>query len=445
MYQLLHTHTLIEMALSHPGAELPGLFRAYIRGDLSQVTPPQRPDDMSVHDAVCLHYFDADQFGSDSDTSSDEEGEDDDSGGPSGPQYDQSPKAVAGEAPADKKQGNEHDDDQLSSAKPSKKIKIDIGELAVLRSFHHRGRSDMEMREASIAKKQADRQARDKARQAARAEKARLREISRSMFLPSGLPAMDLSPVQVRATRLGGARRLSKLAVLQKLIASGYHNISATDVYGNNAMHWACHALNSVPDEEEYVQRLLRRGQRQALRLEQGRKNLSAVIDSLVDAKVNDDDDNDNVIGSAAKQSVQDRLAGSQTGNLKQLQAVLWRQLTVSREQRRHRCLALVEMLQRNGGSLTAQNYEGMSPLHFAARTCEHALLADSLIHGYQKSKLSMQLGMAEIFECIRDAAQKLLECDRVTLFLADPSTCTLWSVVADSVGVSPFATSLRL
>ena len=75
---------------------------------------------------------------------------------------------------------------------------------------------------------------------------------------------------------------------------------------------------------------------------------------------------------------------------------------------------------------------KGLSPLHFAARTCRHPLLADSLIHGFQKAKLAMQLGMAEIFESVRDAAQKLLECDRVTLFLADPADSTLWSVVAD-------------
>ena len=226
---------------------------------------------------------------------------------------------------------------------------------------------------------------------------------SDEMYRPSQLPPMDLTPLKLHSGK--GHHRIDKLQLLRSLIQSGLHDTRARDYYGNTAMHWACQALNATSDIEEYTLRLLRRGHREEHR---GTKESS----------------------SSLRQQDGEKQQGPY--NLIDLQAGMWRQITQRQYERRNRCLALIEMLQDNGGSQIHQNYEGMSPLHFSARTCDDALLADMLIHGHQKSKTSMQIGMAEIFESVRDASMKLLECERVTLFLADSSTSTLWSVVAD-------------
>jgi len=248
-------------------------------------------------------------------------------------------------------------------------------------------------------------------------------------YRPSDLPAMPV----IRVHAHGTTRRPNKLTVLEKLMKHS-HDIHSKDVYGNTAMHWACHGLNTIPDVDEYARRLLLR-----LSKELAKRDLF----------------NEDPLAYNKKKRKQrkKRLAKNQTRRRNGLAPLpsppeenmamekiercildIKRQLDAKESQRQNRCLALIERLQKYGGygMLSQQNYEGLSPLHFAARTCQHPLLADSLIHGHQKSKLAMQLGMAEIFESVRDAAQKLLECDRVTLFLSDPSNSTLWSVVAD-------------
>ena len=76
---------------------------------------------------------------------------------------------------------------------------------------------------------------------------------------------MDLTPLRAH-NLLKGQRKPDKLLLLRSLIQSKLHDTQARDFYGNTAMHWACHALNAIPDVEEYALRLLRRAHKKERR-----------------------------------------------------------------------------------------------------------------------------------------------------------------------------------
>ena len=331
------------MALSHRGAALPSLMRAYIRGDGSEAAAAGsgiNSNDLTLTEAMDRFYLSPNIF-DDSDS--------------------------------------QEDDDDIQ---------------------------DVDQKSASFI------------------EQAKQKQIESESFHPRDLPAMPI----IRTFAHGSKRKPTKLSVIESMM-SHTHDVHSRDVYGNTAMHWACHGLNTIPDVDEYAKRLLNRLSKE-LNLRRKEKGTNTEQLEYQETK-------------RKRAKKKKRKNQQDNGGIEQLTKAqlaryiidLKRQLDMKDSQRQNRCLALIERLQKHGGApmLSQQNYEGLSPLHFAARTCQHPLLADSLIHGYQKSKLTMQLGMAEIFESVRDATQKLLECDRVTLFLADPSNSTLWSVVADS------------
>ena len=334
--------------LSHRGAQLPSLMRAYIRGDANFTAESK---ELTLEQAMDRFYLDPNLFddsSSDEDTNNDEEGEND-------------TKKDTTMLPT------EHDETKQNSSKGS---------------LHQH-----------------------------------------ELFRPNDLPEMPI----IRTYAHGSTRKPTKLAVIEKLMDHS-HDVHSRDVYGNTAMHWACHGLATIPDVDEYAKRLLNRLSRE---LNLRKKQTGTMLERLEYSKIKRKHQKKRI------KKGQTQIPIEETLSIEELTTIIvdiHRQLATKDSQRQNRCLALIERLQKHGGAsmLSQLNYAGLSPLHFAARTCHHPLLADSLIHGYQKSKLTMQLGMAEIFESVRDATQKLLECDRVTLFLADPSNSTLWSIVAD-------------
>ena len=166
------------------------------------------------------------------------------------------------------------------------------------------------------------------------------------LFRPNSLP--DMPKLVVR--QFGKLRKPQKITVLTKLMEHS-HDIHSKDAYGNNAMHWACHALNTIPDVDEYSKRLLKTlsNQLALLRL----KDLNPLEYSKRKRKIK-------------KKRIENKkdvpmMSQLPREKLEQYIIDIEHQLLSKESQRQNRCLALIEKLQRIGGNgmMSIRNFEG--------------------------------------------------------------------------------------